>query len=340
MLSIMMNYKLAASAALLYLIIPVSSYMHLSGPASGTPAIPYSNATKPVYSYSPLTSQESTNTNIPPPSGSPAIPYSNATKPVYNYSPLSSQESTSTNTPPSPLYGPYHFPNGTRPTYSHPTFRSWPTWRSSASLPTHSASHHGNMTTSTTPRATMAVPTNSSLSEYTATPLTTGISSVSTFSQTPTSPAAANATSMSLPYALNEANANANYLPCVPGTFICLSYNSFLTCGNNDGSDSDANEQNIYAYPRPVAIGMECLPNQSPAGGESQSYGQQDNTPAGYYRDDRIVRSQANGACTQEGALRCADGGGSFYICAQGAWIYMGSVAPGTTCQNGEIAAS
>ncbi|GAB7344661.1 hypothetical protein MBLNU457_3143t1 [Dothideomycetes sp. NU457] len=332
-----MTYKLAASAALLCLVMPVSSYA-VYNTTTVAPA--------PVRTYQA--------------SGSPAVPYSNATKPVFSYSPLASPASsnTNTNTPPSPFYGPYHFPNGTRPTYSYATSRSrttsgsnasfpnprssasLPTSRSSASLPAYSESRYGNMTMPTTSSTTIAVPTNSTLSRYSPASSVTVSNSTPTLSQTPTSPTAANMTSMALPYARSEANANANYLPCVPDTFICLSYNSFLTCGNNDGSDPAANEQNIYAYPRPVAIGMECLPNKSPAGSESQSYGQQDNTPAGYYRDDRIVRSQANGACSQEGALWCSDGGGSFYMCAQGAWVYMGSVAPGTMCQTGEIAAS
>lgn len=314
---IMMIHKLAASAALLCLVIPVSSYSVFNT----TGVAPAALQTYPA-------------------SGSPVMPYSNATKPVYSYSPLRSQESTNTNTPPPPLYGPHHFPNGTRPTYNHPTFRTRTTSRSSASLPTYSGSRYGNMTIPTTSRTAVAVPTNSTVSRYSRPSVVTGTKSMPPLSQTPTSQAAASTSSMALPYARSEAYANSNFLPCVPDTFICLSYNSFLTCGNNDGSDAAANEQNIYAYPRPVAIGMECLPNKTPAGSESQPYGQQDNTPTGYYRDDRIVRSQADGACSQEGALRCSDGGDTFYMCAQGAWVYMGSVAPGTTCQNGAITAS
>jgi len=266
----------------------------------------------------------------PSTTASPAVyyPYLNATKPVYTYSPqngspASSQENAAT-TPISPAYGTYHYPNMTRPYSSHSTSRSRTRHSTSTTSLAYSASRYGNLSVPLTH-------TTSALSSYTL---------ASTPSSTPASTVAANSTSSSLPYVRSEDSANVNHLPCIPGTFICLSYNSYLTCDNNDGSDPGVTDQNIYAYPRPVAIGMECLPNATPAGSESQSYKQQDNTPTGYYRDDRIVRSQANGACNQDGSLRCSDGGSTFYMCAQGAWVYMGSVAPGTTCQDGEIAAS
>jgi len=167
-----------------------------------------------------------------------------------------SQESAATNTV-SQTYGTHHFPNVTRPTFSNSISRSRTRSITSTTTIAYSTSPYGNI-------SMPASHTTSALSSY---------NSVSTSSNTPVSTAVANTTSSPLPYVRSENSANANYLPCIPGTFICLSYNSFLTCDNNDGSDPNTTEQNIYAYPRPVAIGMECLPNASPAGSESQSYG-------------------------------------------------------------------
>lgn len=117
----------------------------------------------------------------------------------------------------------------------------------------------------------------------------------------------------------------STYTPCVAGTFICTSSTTFYTC-----------DRDSYTAPRQVADGMECLPNLSP----STSGPQQGNTPQGYYRNDRYVRSRPNGDCRDEGALQCTNGGQGFEVCDQGGWVDMGSVAAGTTCQDGEIVAS
>ncbi|KAK3675182.1 hypothetical protein LTR78_005116 [Recurvomyces mirabilis] len=96
----------------------------------------------------------------------------------------------------------------------------------------------------------------------------------------------------------------------------------------------------VYESSRDVAAGMECLPYLSPYSGQQSQYAQQATTPTGYYRDDRYVRSRPDGDCSSDIALQCTNGGTTFDICDQGGWAQMGSVAPGTTCQNGQIVAS
>lgn len=137
------------------------------------------------------------------------------------------------------------------------------------------------------------------------------------------------------PYATGDVEA---YLPCVPGTFICTSNTTWETCDYNDGSVSSSSSSSIvYDYPRVVSAGMECIPYLSPYSSSTDSNGQQSMRPAGYYRDDRVVRVQPYGSCTNDGSIECQDGGQQFLICDQGGWVLMGDVADGTMCENGEI---
>lgn len=66
------------------------------------------------------------------------------------------------------------------------------------------------------------------------------------------------------------------------------------------------------------------------------------------------TRGSGDGFCEgADGSLRCVDfegggandGGGSiigqgFEVCDQGVWVYMGPVAAGTACRDGEIVAA
>lgn len=122
----------------------------------------------------------------------------------------------------------------------------------------------------------------------------------------------------------------AQYLPCVPGTFICLDSTTWDTCTQNAGG------QWTYNYPRQVAAGMQCITFLSPSGSSSQQ-GQQGSTPQGYYRNDRVVRARPDGDCSQNGAIKCTQGGQMFEVCDQGGWVDMGQVAAGTRCENGQI---
>ncbi|KAK5136028.1 hypothetical protein LTR08_004282 [Meristemomyces frigidus] len=132
------------------------------------------------------------------------------------------------------------------------------------------------------------------------------------------------------PYASGDLS---RYLPCVPGTFICTDASVWETCDY----DPDNTATWAYGYPRNVSDGMECLPYLSPYSNDTQQYAQQALAPAGFYRDDRMVPARPDGDCSDEGAIRCTDGGQQFDVCDQGGWVQMGAVAAGTSCQNGQI---
>jgi hypothetical protein len=128
------------------------------------------------------------------------------------------------------------------------------------------------------------------------------------------------------------------YLPCVPGTFICTSATQWYTCDYNGSTDSSRPPKAwVYTAPRTVAAGMGCLPFLIPYSGSTKQYAQQNKTPQGYYRDHRYVRARPDGDCDQNGSIKCTHGGQGFSVCDQGGWVDMGSVAEGTTCQNGAI---
>ncbi|KAI9696896.1 MAG: hypothetical protein M1820_007971 [Bogoriella megaspora] len=128
------------------------------------------------------------------------------------------------------------------------------------------------------------------------------------------------------------------YLPCVPGTFLCTSSTTFLTC-----DVSSSNAPNTWLNSRDVAAGMECLPNLSPFTSSTSTYqssagsGSGSAVPQGYYRDDRYIRSRPDGTCTGEGQIQCYTGGDGFYVCDNGGLVDMGKVAAGTACHGGAI---
>lgn len=130
----------------------------------------------------------------------------------------------------------------------------------------------------------------------------------------------------------------ATYLPCVPGTFLCTSNTTWVTCDEVAGSNGQAAW--VYDDSRVVAAGMECLPYISPYSNSTSQYAQQADTPTGYYRDDRYVRARPDGSCSDDGSIECANNGTTFLVCDQGGWVDMGDVAAGTTCENGAIVAS
>ncbi|KAL1297554.1 hypothetical protein AAFC00_006122 [Neodothiora populina] len=129
----------------------------------------------------------------------------------------------------------------------------------------------------------------------------------------------------------------ATYLPCVPGTFICTSETTWVTCDQT--MYSDGSTAWVYEESRVVAAGTECFPNTSPYSSSTKQYAQQADAPSGYYRDDRIAASQPYGSCTSDGAIQCS-GSDQFLMCDHGGWVMMGSVAAGTTCSNDKIVAT
>lgn len=129
----------------------------------------------------------------------------------------------------------------------------------------------------------------------------------------------------------------ATYLPCVPGTFICTTNTTWVTCDQTMYSNGQTAW--VYEESRSVSDGMACLPNLSPYSSSTSQYAQQADAPSGYYRDDRIARSQPYGSCSVDGSLSC-DGPSQFFICDQGGLVLMGAVAAGTTCTNDKIVAT
>jgi hypothetical protein len=122
------------------------------------------------------------------------------------------------------------------------------------------------------------------------------ITSTAVLSPVPASTTAANqppatGTGSSPPYA-TQADINAVYNNCVPGTFICSNSTTFYTCDYNDGSDPNAGPDDwVYDYPRFVASGMMCQPQLSPYNSTDQQYAQQGGCPNGYFRNDQFVRA-------------------------------------------------
>lgn len=144
------------------------------------------------------------------------------------------------------------------------------------------------------------------------------------------------------PYATGSIESvNTQYLPCVPGTFLCTSKTTFLTCNYNDGTVK-SDETWVYSSrtERTVAGGMECLPFLTPYSSATDQYDQQSGAASGSYRDDRYIRERPDGDCDKDGSLKCSSGGTQFLICDHGGWVNMGAVAAGTTCSNGKIVAS
>jgi len=84
---------------------------------------------------------------------------------------------------------------------------------------------------------------------------------------------------------------------------------------------------------------MMCLPFLSPLAGAVEDFGQMPGAPVGFYRDDRYVRARPDGSCDVEDELMC-NGPWDFWLCDQGGWVDMGSVAQGTECVDGEIVAA
>jgi len=130
----------------------------------------------------------------------------------------------------------------------------------------------------------------------------------------------------------------ATYLPCVPGTFICTSNTTWVTCDQT--MYSDGTTAWVYEGSISVGPGMACFPNLSPYSSQTNQYAQQADTPSGFYRDDRYARAQPYGPCSGEGSIQCTSGGSQFMMCDHGGWILMGAVPDGTTCQNGGFVSS
>jgi hypothetical protein len=120
------------------------------------------------------------------------------------------------------------------------------------------------------------------------------------------------------------------YLPCVPGTYICTSANTWVTC--DSAMYSDGSTSWVYRDARNLNNGASCVPSFSPYSSSTKAYAQQADSPAGFYRDDRIAYPNGQGACAENGDVEC-QGTGGFSMCNDLVWFGMGGTAPGTVCQ-------
>jgi hypothetical protein len=95
----------------------------------------------------------------------------------------------------------------------------------------------------------------------------------------------------SIPFA-NKENLS-QYLPCIAGSFLCLSSTQFLICDHAPGGDPSDPPTYWVGGPQQVAAGMQCSPYQAPlpTGVEAKALhvGQSPAVPAGFYRSDRYV---------------------------------------------------
>ena len=120
------------------------------------------------------------------------------------------------------------------------------------------------------------------------------------------------------------------YLPCVPGTFICTSATTWVTC--DSAMYSDGSTSWVYRDARNLNNGASCVPSFSPYSSSTKAYAQQADSPAGFYRDDRIAYPSGAGACAENGDIQC-QGTGGFSMCNDLVWFGMGGTAPGTSCE-------
>ncbi|KAJ9661224.1 hypothetical protein H2201_006583 [Coniosporium apollinis] len=88
------------------------------------------------------------------------------------------------------------------------------------------------------------------------------------------------------PYATGDPSL---YLPCTPGTFLCTSPSTFLTCDQT--VPGTAPQPWEYLYLRTVAEGMMCAPQLVTCDAGQEECGNGGAVPAGWYRDDQYVRA-------------------------------------------------
>jgi len=139
------------------------------------------------------------------------------------------------------------------------------------------------------PTPTMSGTSNSSTTSVAAVPALT-VSSVppaNPITTNPTQPTF-NGSSSYLSYASNSNS--SSYLPCVPGTFLCVSSTSYLLC-NQAAGISAFSPIEIWDGPFTVAAGMACLPFLTRFLDNTRAAEFVNNTawPEGWYRSDRYV---------------------------------------------------
>ncbi|KAI4722708.1 hypothetical protein E4T48_00997 [Aureobasidium sp. EXF-10727] len=213
----------------------------------------------------------------------------------------------------------------------------------STAITLSSVKNAGKTSVATTPvpspssSASNDCPSDVTLTVYT-TAGATAKTTVLTASESMTAQPSASASSTPIDPDTEYATADlSTYLPCVPGTYICTSATTWVTCDSTMYSDGSTSW--VYRDARTLGNGATCVPSFSPYAASTKQYAQQADSPAGFYRDDRIAYPTGAGACPENGDLQCV-GSSGFNMCNDLVWFGMGGTAAGTTCSNGVLVAS
>ncbi|KAH0352943.1 hypothetical protein KCU81_g1868, partial [Aureobasidium melanogenum] len=183
-------------------------------------------------------------------------------------------------------------------------------------------------------------PSDVTLTVYTTAGATAKTTVISASASASGSAAASSAAASSAPVDPSTEYATADlstYLPCVPGTFICTSASTWVTCDSTMYSNGQTSW--VYRDARTLSNGATCVPSFSPYSSSTKQYAQQADSPAGFYRDDRIAYPTGSGACPENGDLQCS-GTGGFNMCNDLVWFGMGGTAAGVQCENNVLVAT
>ncbi|CAD0100491.1 unnamed protein product [Aureobasidium mustum] len=181
-------------------------------------------------------------------------------------------------------------------------------------------------------------PSDVTLTVYTTAGATAKTSVISASGAASSASASAAASSAPIDPSTEYATADlSTYLPCVPGTYICTSANTWVTCDSTMYSNGQTSW--VYRAPRSLDNGATCVPSFSPYSSSTKQYAQQADSPAGFYRDDRIAYPSGQGACPENGDLQCV-GTGGFNMCNDLVWFGMGGTAAGVQCEDNVLVAT
>ena len=168
--------------------------------------------------------------------------------------------------------------------------------------PTPYGQTYQNLADTATPSGTTAsaasadpsstAPVSAASSTPDTTPIVSSLPSASPITTNPTQ-AIFNGSSSYLSYA--STSNSSSYLPCVPGTFLCLSSTSYLLCSQAVGVNSFTPVSD-WDGPFTAAEGMACVPFLTQFLDSTTAAEFANNTawPQGWYRSDRYVAAGAS----------------------------------------------
>jgi hypothetical protein len=145
-----------------------------------------------------------------------------------------------------------------------------------------------------TPMGASTVPAITILTDFqtASTPTPTPTPSTSTTLLTVTTSQQPSSSASAIPFA-TEATLS-DYLPCVPGSFLCLSSTTYMICDQSTNGIPFQPVDQFVGAPQQVSAGMQCVPFLAPLPNVPQAAAMQNATqapavPAGYFRSDRYV---------------------------------------------------